>query len=163
MGEGNDRNTSAERKSEREFVVTRSFNAPARLVFEAWTKPDLFKQWWVPKATGMTLLSCELDARTGGGYRLVFGHPAFEQPMNFFGRYIEVTPHARIVWTNEESEDGAVTTVTFEEKGDETLVTVHDLYPSKEALDREIASGATSGMPAQLGQLEELLLSLERS
>ena len=156
MDAGNNR-TTVERKSDRELVVTRTFNAPARLVFEAWTKPELFKRWWVPKSFGMTLLSCEMDVRVGGGYRLEFGHPASEQPMAFFGRYIEVTPHARLVWTNEESPDGAVTTVTFAEKGGMTLVVVRDLYPSKEVLDDAIASESTGGFPEQFAQLDELL------
>src|SRR5689334_24315927 len=125
--------TTVERKSDREIVVTRTFNGPARLVFEAWTKPELFKRWWVPrstaKATGMTLLSCELDARTGGTYRLVFSHPAAPEPVGFHGRYLEVTPHSRIVWTNDAGgEDGAVTTVTFEEKAGKTLLTLHELH-----------------------------------
>src|SRR5919197_3747431 len=108
--------TTTERTSDRELVVTRTVNGPARIVFEAWTKPELFKRWWVPKSTGMSLLSCEMDVRVGGKYRLVFGNDA-SQPMEFFGRYIEVTPNSRLVWTNDESDDGAVTTVTFEEKG----------------------------------------------
>src|SRR4029079_12396871 len=109
--------TTVERKSERELVVTRTFDAPARIVFEAWTKPELFKQWWVPKSMGMSLRACEMDARTGGTYRLVFGHDA-ETPAEFFGRYLEVTPPSRLVWTNEEGGDGRpVTTVTFEETG----------------------------------------------
>src|SRR5688572_30045375 len=122
--------TTVERKSDREVVVTRTFNAPARLVFEAWTKPELFKRWWVPKSMGMSLHSCELDVRAGGKYRLVFGNDASTQ-MAFFGRYIEVTPPSRIVWTNDEGGEGegAVTTVTFEEKGGQTLLVVHDLYP----------------------------------
>ena len=120
--------TTVERKSGRELVVTRTFNGPARLVFEAWTKPELFKRWWVPKSYGMTLLSCEMDVRVGGGYRVVFkGDP---EPMAFFGKYIEVTPHSRLAWTNDESPDGAVTTVTLEEKGGKTLLVMHDLYPS---------------------------------
>ena len=138
--------TTVERKSERELVVTRTFNGPARIVFEAWTKPELLKRWWAPKSFGVSFLSCEADVRAGGTYRFVFGHPASEQPMAFFGRYIEVTPHSRLVWTNDEGgEGGAVTTVTFEERGGETLVVMHDLYPSKEALDAAIASGSTSG------------------
>jgi uncharacterized protein YndB with AHSA1/START domain len=150
-----------ERKSDQELVVTRTVNGPARIVFEAWTKPELFKRWWVPKSSGMTLLSCEMDVRVGGTYRLVFRHPAFEQPMAFFGRYIEVTPHSRVVWTNDEGgEGGAVTTVTFEEQGNETLVVLHDLYPSKEALDEAIASGSTSGFGEQFEQLDELLVAL---
>ena len=152
--------TTVERKSERELVVTRTFNSPARIVFEAWTKPELFKQWWVPKSMGMFLRSCEMDVRTGGRYRLVFGHDA-SNPAEFFGRYIEVTPHSRLVWTNDEGgEGGAVTTVTFEEKGGKTLLVMRDLYPSKEALD---ASGSTDAMGETFDQLEELLVALGTS
>src|SRR5678816_1288618 len=156
--------TTVERKSERELVVTRTINGPARLVFEAWTKPELFKRWWVPKSTGLSLLSCEMDIRVGGKYRLVFRHDAFPEPMAFFGKYLEVTPHSRLVWTNEEGgEDGAVTTVTFEERGAESLVVIHDLYPSKEALDGAIASGSTGGFSEQFEQLDELLVTLDAS
>ena len=154
--------TTVERKSERELVVTRTINGPARIVFEAWTKPELLKRWWVPKSFGVSLLSCEADVRVGGRYRLVFGHDASPKPMEFFGRYIEVTPHSRLVWTNEESDDGAVTTVTFDEKGGKTLLVLHELYPSKEALDDAIA-GMEGGMPEQFEQLDELLVSLSAS
>jgi len=146
-----------ERKSERELVVTRTINGPACIVFEAFTKAELFKQWWVPKSYGLSLLSCELDARTGGTYRLVFRHNDSE-PMAFFGRYIEVTPHSRLVWTNDEGgESGPVTTATFEERAGKTLVMVHDLYPSKEALDAAIASGSTSCVDETFDQLGDLL------
>ena len=156
--------TAVERTSERELVVTRTFNAPARIVFEAWTTPDLLKRWWAPKSFGVSFLSCEADVRSGGAYRFVFGHPASEQPMAFFGRYIEVTPHSRLVWTNDEGGDGgAVTTVTFEERGGETLVAMHDLYPSKEALDDAIASGSTSGAAETFEQLDQLLAALGAS
>ena len=152
--------TTVERKSDRELVVTRTFNGPARIVFEAWTKPELLKRWWAPKSFGVTLLSCEADVRVGGTYRFVFGHAA-STPMEFFGRYIEVTPHSRLVWTNDEGgEGGAVTTVTFEEKGGKTLLVMHDLYPSKEALDGAIASGSTGGMGETFEQLDELLVAL---
>jgi uncharacterized protein YndB with AHSA1/START domain len=152
--------TTVERKSERELVVTRTINGPARIVFEAWTKPELFKQWWVPKSAGLSLLSCEMDVRVGGKYRLVFSHGGSE--MAFFGRYIEVTPHSRLVWTNEEGGDGgAVTTVTFEEKGGKTLLVMHDLYPSKEALDA--GSGSVDGIPETLEQLDELVVTLGAS
>ena len=162
MGERSDSRTTVERKSERELVVTRTFNAPARIVFEAWTKPELFMRWWAPKSMGVPMLSCEMDVRVGGKYRLEFGHEA-SKPMAFFGRYLEVTPHSRLVWTNEEGgEDGSVTTVTFEERGAETLVVVHDLYPSKEALDAAIASGSTCGMEETFEQLEELLVASVR-
>ncbi|RKH86852.1 ATPase [Corallococcus sp. AB032C] len=152
--------TTTERKSEREFVVTRTVNGPARIIFEAWTQPELLKRWWAPKSFGISFISCEADVRVGGTYRFVFGHPASEQPMAFFGRYIEVTPHSRLAWTNEESAEGAVTTVTFEEKGGKTRVVVHDLYPSKEALDGAIASGSTCGMVETFEQLDELLVAL---
>ena len=154
--------TTVERKSDREVVVTRTVNGPARIVFDAWTKAELFERWWVPKSIGLTLLSCQVDARVGGKYRLVFRHPASEQPMAFFGRYIEVTPHSRLVWTNEEAGDaGAVTTVTFEEKGGKTLVVVRDLYSSKEALDAGI--GSTDGMGETFDQLDVLLVALSAS
>jgi uncharacterized protein YndB with AHSA1/START domain len=152
--------TTAERKSERELVVTRTINGPARIVFEAWTRPELFRQWWVPKSMGMSLLSCEMDVRVGGKYRLVFAHEASES-MAFFGTYLEVVPHSRLVWTNEEGGDsGQVTTVTFEERGGKTRLTMHDLYPSKEALDGAIASGSTGGMDETFEQLDELLAAL---
>ena len=153
--------TTVERKSERELVVTRTINGPARIVFEAFTKPELLKRWWAPKSFGVSFISCEADVRAGGTYRFVFGHPASEQPVEFFGRYTEVTPHSRLVWTNDEGgEGGAVTTVTFEERGAETLVVMHDLHPSKEALDAAIASGSTSGFSETFEQLDELLITL---
>ncbi len=152
--------TTVERKSERELVVTRTFHGPAHIVFEAWTTPELLKRWWVPESCGMAFVSCEADVRTGGMYRFVFSHAAFEQPMAFFGRYIDVAPGSRIVWTNEESADGAVSTVTFEEKGDKTLLVLHELYPSKQALDDAIASGSTSGAGEQFEQLDTLLVTL---
>jgi uncharacterized protein YndB with AHSA1/START domain len=155
--------TAVERKSERELVVTRTFNGPARIVFEAWTKPELLKRWWVPKSAGMSLLSCEADVRVGGMYRFVFGHGASE-PMAFFGRYLEVTPHTRLVWTNEEGGDGgAITTVTFEEKAGKTLLVMHELHPSKEALDSARHSGAEAGTLEQFEQLDELLAALGAS
>jgi uncharacterized protein YndB with AHSA1/START domain len=151
--------TNVERNSEREIVVTRTINGSARIVFEAFTKSELFKRWWVPKSFGLTLLSCELDVRVGGTYRLVFSHNGSE--MAFFGKYIEVTPHSRLVWTNDEGDDGgAVTTVTFEEKAGRTLLVLHDLYPSKEALE---ASGSTGGMSETLDQLDELVVTLGAS
>ena len=151
--------TTVERKSDREVVVTRTFDAPARLVFEAWTKPELFGQWWVPRSMGMTLRSCELDVRTGGKYRLVFGDdPA--NPVAFFGEYLDVVPNQRIVWTNEESgADGSVTTVTFEEKNGKTTLVMSELYPTKEALDAA-GTGAQEAMHETFGQLDELLASL---
>ena len=150
--------TTVERKSDRELVVTRVFNGPIHLVFEAWTKPELFKRWWAPRSFGLTMLTCEMDVRVGGTYRLEFGHASSERPMAFFGKYIEVTPPTRFAWTNEETGEGVtVTTVTFEDKGSETLVVMHDLYPSKEALDEAIESGSTSGFGEQFQQLDEFL------
>jgi uncharacterized protein YndB with AHSA1/START domain len=147
--------TTVERRSDRELVVTRSFDAPARLVFEAWSTPELFQRWWVPRSMGMQLVSCEMDVRTGGEYRLSFG-----DGMDFFGRYIDVTPPSRIVWTNEEGgEHGHVTTVTFEEQDGRTLVVMSELYPSKEALDAA-GTGALDATRETFGQLDELLVSL---
>jgi uncharacterized protein YndB with AHSA1/START domain len=152
--------TTVERKSERELVVTRTFNGPARIVFEAWTKPELFKRWWVPKSMGMSLLSCDMDVRVGGKYRLEFAYG--DSKAAFFGTYNEVTPHSRLVWTNEESDDGAVTTVTFEERGGRTLLVMHELYPSKEALDAA-GTGAADATVETFAQLDELLVTLGAS
>jgi uncharacterized protein YndB with AHSA1/START domain len=151
--------TTVERKSERELVVTRTFNAPAPIVFEAWTKPELFRQWWVPKSMGMVLRSCEMDVRVGGRYRLVFGHDA-SNAAEFFGRYLEVTPHSRLVWTNDEGgDDGAVTTVTFEEQDGKTLLVLLELYPSKEALDAA-GTGAADATRETFEQLDDLLITM---
>ena len=153
---------TVERKSERELVVTRTVNGPARLVFEAWTKPELFKRWWVPKSFGLSLVSYEADIRVGGKYRLVFSHDG-STTMAFFGTYLEVTPHSRLVWTNEEGgEGGPVTTVTFEDKGGKTLLVLHERYSSKEALDAA-GTGAADAMVETFAQLDELLLTLGAS
>ena len=155
--------TTVERKSERELVVTRTFNGPARIVFEAWTKPELLQRWWAPKSYGISMLSCEADVRVGGRYRLVFSRGGSES-VAFHGRYLEVTPHSRLVWTNEEGGDGgAVTTVTFEEKGGKTQLVVHELHPSKEALDGARASGVEAGTLEAFEQLDELLVVLART
>ena len=148
--------TTSERKSDRELVVTRTFDAPARLVFEAWTTPELFKQWWVPKSSGATLLSCKQDVRVGGSYRLEFAHPQAATPIAFFGRYLEVVPDARLVWTNEESDHGAITTVTFEEKNGKTMLAMSELYPSKQALEAAV-EGMEEAMPETFAQLDEFL------
>jgi uncharacterized protein YndB with AHSA1/START domain len=144
-----------ERKSDRELVVTRTINGPARLVFEAWTKPELFKRWWAPRSMGMSLRSCQMDVRVGGKYRLEFENEA----MAFFGTYLEVTPPSRLAWTNEESDESSVTTVTFAEEGGKTLVVLHELYPSKEALDAA-GTGAADAMGETFEQLDELLVTL---
>ena len=153
--------TTVERRSDREVVVTRTVNGPARIVFEAFTKAELLKRWWVPKSMGMTLLSCEVDARVGGKYRLVFDHDP--EPVAFFGTYVEVTPNARLAWTNEEGgEGGSVTTVTFEAKGGKTLVVLRESYPSKAALDAS-GTGAAEAMVETFDQLDELLVALGES
>jgi uncharacterized protein YndB with AHSA1/START domain len=147
--------TTVERASDREVIVKRTFNAPARLVFAAWTKPELFKQWWVPRSMGMTLKSVEMDVRVGGKYRVAFG-----DGMDFFGKYVEVTPHSRLAWTNEEGgENGSVTTVTFEERAGKTLLVLRELYPTKEALDAA-GTGAQDALGETFGQLDELLVTL---
>ena len=154
--------TTVERKSDREVVVTRTVNGPARIVFDAFTKAELFKRWWVPKSMGMKLLSCELDARAGGKYRLTFDVGGAE-PLAFFGTYVEVKPYSRLAWTNEEGgEGGSVTTVTFEEKGGKTLVVLSERYPSKEALDAA-GTGAADAMFETFDQLDELLVALGES
>jgi uncharacterized protein YndB with AHSA1/START domain len=150
--------TSVERKGDRELVATRTFDAPPSMVFRAWSEAELFRRWWMPKSvTGVSLVGCDMDVRTGGKYRLEFsaGGP---ETMAFYGKYLEVVPNERIVWTNDEGEEGAITTVTFEEQGGKTLLTFHEAYPSAEALE-EAMQGSAAGLPEQLDQLDELLSS----
>lgn len=150
--------TSVERKGDRELVVTRTFNAPPSMVYRAWSQPELFQRWWVPKsAPGVSLVSCQMDVRTGGRYRLEFGAGGSDT-MAFYGKYLEVVPNERIVWTNDEGEEGAITTVTFKDEGGRTSLTFHEVYPSKEALEEALQSGAAA-LPEQLDQLDELLSS----
>ena len=150
--------TTSERTSERELVVSRTVNGPARLVFDAWTKAELLKQWWAPKSFPITLLACETDPRVGGQYRLTFG--ADGSTMDFFGRYLEVTPPSRLVWTNDEGDgESTITTVTFEELDGKTRVVLRDLYPSKQELEE--GSGSTNAMPESFAQLDELLATLQ--
>lgn len=149
--------TEVVRKSDRELVVTRSFDSPARAVFEAWTRPELFRRWWAPKSMGAVLSACEIDARTGGGYRITFGEGP--DSATFFGKYLEVTPTSRLVWTNEESDDAPVTTVTFEDQGDRTLLALSELYPAAEPLDEAVA-GMQAMAGEQFAQLDQLLASL---
>ena len=151
---------TVERTSERELVVTRTINGPARLVFKAWTTPELFRQWWVPKSLGMNLLSCDMDVRVGGTYRLQFAYG--DEQAAFFGTYTEVAPHSRLAWTNEEGDEASLTTVTFAETGGKTLVAMHELYPSKEALDAA-GTGAADAMGESFDQLDELLVTLGAS
>lgn len=150
--------TTTDRISDKELVIKRIFDGPAHLVYEAWTTPELMMRWWTPASFGITFISCEMDVRTGGTYKFVMGHPAFDQPMAFHGRYVEVVPNKRIVWTNEEGgEAGSVTTVTFEEQDGKTLLVLRDVYPTKEALDEGIAQGSINGYPEQFKQLDLLL------
>lgn len=154
-----DLHTTVKRKSDCELIVTRTFDAPARIVFQAWSNPELFQRWWIPKATGMTIVACEMDVRTGGSYRLEITPPGSDQPMAFFGTYLEVVPDARIVWTNEEEGGGAVTTVAFEERNGKTRVMLTERYPTSQALDDALAGSATA-LPEQFAQLDELLVTL---
>ena len=153
--------TRTERTSDRELVVTRTFNGPVHLVFKAWTTPELLMRWWVPESLDIKLAGCEVDARTGGRYRFVFDVPGQPEPIAFFGKYLDVTPPTRLVWTNEETDDGSVTTVTFEERDGKTHLVLHDLYPSKDALDAALASESTGGWPEQFDQLVVVLASPE--
>ncbi len=150
---------SIERTSDLDLIVTRTIDGPRDVVFEAWTDADLFRQWWIPKSFPITLLSCEVDARVGGGYRLTFDIGEAE-PMAFFGRYLEVTQPTRLAWTNEEGDEGTVvTTVTFEDDGAGTRLVIHDRYPSKEALDEVIGSGSMNWNSETFDQLDELLVT----
>jgi uncharacterized protein YndB with AHSA1/START domain len=152
--------TTVDRTSDRELVVARIFNASARMVYDAWTQPELLKRWWAPSSLGVKLFSCEADVRVGGTYRYVFGRdPA--QAMAFSGKYIEVVPDARLVSTQlfepMPLAGEAIVTATFEEKNGKTKLVLHQLYPSKESLDGAVASGMEKGMRETFDQLEALV------
>jgi uncharacterized protein YndB with AHSA1/START domain len=159
--DGEDSHTSVKRKGDRELVVTRSFDASPATVYGAWSQSDLFRQWWFPKSvSGVSLVSCELDVRTGGRYRLEFAVEG-SNTMAFYGKYLEVVPNARIVWTNDEGEEGAITTVTFDERDGQTLLTYHEAYPTPEGLE-DALQGSAAALPEQLDQLEVLLSEIAR-
>jgi uncharacterized protein YndB with AHSA1/START domain len=155
--------TMVERTSDRELTVTRTFDPPARIVFEAWTKPELLKRWWAPKSFGVSLFECEQDLGVGGAYRFAFGRDP-KKPEVFSGRYVEVDPPSRLVLTQlyERMPDvgDVVVTVTFEENGGTTRLTLHQLFPSKEALEGALASGMERGMRVTLDQLDALVASM---
>jgi uncharacterized protein YndB with AHSA1/START domain len=153
--------TTVARKSDRELVVTRTFDSPPRAVFDAWTRPELFRLWWAPKSMGAALSGCEIDARTDGGYRITFGGDGSDSA-TFFGKYLEVTPPSRLVWTNEESGDAPVTTVTFEAAGERTRLVLSELYPSAEPVAEAVA-GMQAMTAEQFAQLDELLASQRAS
>jgi uncharacterized protein YndB with AHSA1/START domain len=155
--------TTVERRSDRELVVTRSFDAPAHLVWDAWTRPDLLKRWWAPRSLGVTLFECESDVRVGGRYRYVFGRDPKER-MAFSGTYREVVHPSRLVFTQlfeqMPAAGEALVTATFEEQGRKTRLVMLALYPSKEALDGAVASGMERGMRETYEQLEQLVATL---
>jgi uncharacterized protein YndB with AHSA1/START domain len=153
-----DRGTTVKRISDVEVRVTRVFDAPAHIVFEAWSNPELFAQWWVPKSIGANLRSCQMDVRTGGSYRLEFGNDG-ETTFVFFGNYTDVVPPTRIVWTNEEGGNIAISTVTFVEKDGRTHLTFTETHPTKQALDDSL--GGMEGTPEQFAQLDEMLVRLK--
>lgn len=155
--------TIVERTGDRELVVTRTFNAPAHIVFDAWTKPELLKRWWAPKSFGVSLFECEQDLRVGGAYRFAFGRDP-KNPEAFSGRYLEVNPPSRLVLTQVYERMAhvgeAVVTATFEESQGRTRLTLRQLFPSKEALEGALASGMERGMRITLDQLDELVASM---
>ncbi|MPY87522.1 MAG: ATPase [Luteitalea sp.] len=160
--------TSLERTSDRELVIKRTFNGPARIVFDAWTRPELVSRWWAPKSLGVSVVSCDADIRVGGSYRYVLQRDKGDE-IAFSGKYTEVTPHSRLVYTyffeakgfEPVGDAGAViVTVTFDEHDGKTHLVAHELYPSKEVLDSTLASGMEHGLRATMDQLDELVASL---
>jgi uncharacterized protein YndB with AHSA1/START domain len=150
---------SVERRGDRELVVTRTLDASPSTVFRAWSQPELFQRWWVPNSvSGVSLMSCDMDVRTGGKYRLEFSVGGSDT-LAFYGKYLEVVPNERLIWTNDEGEEGAITTITVKDVDGKALLTFHEVYPSKGALD-EALQGSALALPEQLEQLGEIVLSL---
>jgi uncharacterized protein YndB with AHSA1/START domain len=160
--------TSLERASDRELVIARTFNGPARIVFDAWTRPEHVSRWWAPQALGVSVVSCDAEVRVGGRYRYVL-QPRKGGAIAFSGEYLEVTPHSRLVYTSffeptalgpMEGVPAVVVTVTFDEQDGRTHMVSRELYPSKEVLDGALASGMEPGVHATMDQLDELVSSL---
>ena len=155
--------TSMELVGDREIVIARTFNGPARIVFDAWTKPELVRLWWAPKSRGVSVVGCDADVRVGGNYRYVL-RPATGDEIAFSGKYTEVTPHSRLVYTQIfEPMAGAgevIVTVTFDERDGKTTVTSRLLYESVEDRDGHLQSGMESGMRESIDRLGELLTTL---
>jgi uncharacterized protein YndB with AHSA1/START domain len=155
--------TILERRSDRELVLTRTIHGPARLVFDAYTKPELLKRWWAPASMGVSMFSCEIDPRVGGRYRYAYGRDP-KQQMAFSGTFTEVVPHERLVCTSlfeqMPAAGEAIVTTTFTERDGKTVVVLHQLFPSKQVMDGAIAAGMENGMRITMDQLEELVVAL---
>jgi uncharacterized protein YndB with AHSA1/START domain len=156
--------TTLERTSDREIVITRSFRAPPRIVFEAFTKSEHVRKWWAPRSRGVELVACDADVSVGGAYRYVMRVRDLGD-MAFSGRYVELTPPSRLVYTQvfEPMKDAgeAVVTVTFDaEPGERTKMTSRERYPSKDALEAAIQSGMEGGMRESMDQLDVLVAAI---
>jgi len=159
--------TSMELRDDRDVVIARTFNAPARLVYDAWTKPEFVRRWWAPRSHGVSLVVCDADIRVGGAYRYVMrkdGDGA-DGDIGFSGRYVELTPHSRIVLTQifEPMADAGevVITVSFDEVDGQTHLVSQERYPSKEARDAAVGAGMEQGMRESMDQLEALVVALK--
>jgi uncharacterized protein YndB with AHSA1/START domain len=155
--------TSMEVLSDRELVISRTFNGPARIVFDAWTQPELVKRWWAPASRCVVMVSCDADVRVGGQYRYVLRRDTGGE-FAFSGTYTEIAPPSRLVYTQifePMAQAGeVVVSITFEERDGKTHLVSRELYPSKEVLDAALASGMEHGMRETMDQLDELVASL---
>ena len=147
--------------SDTEIQMSRIFDAPSRLVFEAMTKPEHVKEWWGRLGEGYSVPVCEIDLRVGGAWRFVNKHPKGEAA--FHGVYREITPPERIVFTEifEEFPDAesVVTAVLTEENG-KTRLTATVAYPSRDVRDAVINSGMAKGAAISYDRLEEVVARL---
>jgi len=146
--------------TDREIVMTRVFDAPRRLVFDAFSKPELLKRWFGPR--GWSLVVCEVDLRVGGGFRFVLRGPDGKE-MGMRGVYREIAPPERSV--HMESFDDfpgeSQVTAVFVEEGGKTTLTATVLYPSREVRDAVLKSGMEHGAAESYDKLNELLASPE--
>lgn len=151
--------TTLELRGDREVVITRTFRAGARAVFEAWTRPELVSRWWAPRARGVEIVGCEAEVRPGGRWRYVARKG--EHLVAFSGAYQEVEPPSRLVYTSlfegAPQAGAALVTVTFEERAGATRLVAVERYPSAEVRDAVLASGMEEGMRNSLDQLDELV------
>jgi len=154
--------TAMELTSDLEIVITRTFNGPPRIVFEAWTRPELVRRWWAPKALGVSVVSIDADVRVGGRYRYVLQRGDGGGEVAFSGTYREVAPPSRLVYTQafEPYPDEVIITITLTERDGQTDFVSHELWPSKEIRDMAMSTGMEKGMRMTMDQLDELVASL---
>jgi uncharacterized protein YndB with AHSA1/START domain len=155
-------NVASEPVVDREVIITRTYDAPARLLFVAWSKPEHLMKWFGPVGWPLTL--CEVDFRMGGRFRFAMTGPSGRQDTPFGGEYLEIVPHRKIVFDNAFEAPGAekmITTVTFDEKDGRTTLTHHTLFASVAMKNEYVGMGFVQGVGSGFDQLAAVVATMK--